>query len=303
LDRGEEGNLSRVASALGRFACTECGKCCDRSPEVELSEAAALADLFVFRLMFRNHRWPSALRDYTDGANASDVFYQTKRLLGAHAARKSRTKVLRGGSAVEYDQYLFISALSFDDGSGTCGALSEGRCSIYSRRPYTCRTVPFQYWHVEASLPRSFDAFLTTPGYECDTRESAPVVLDGGRIVDEEVRQARTAALAMSERDKRWREAILRRLKSGEDGLPTLREIEANASFAATTVSMGLAWQIAVDAGIMRVEEYSLLVAAQADLIERKLKARQYSAEARQTLLEMQAEYRRGLGELKRAVG
>ena len=35
------------------FACTQCGKCCDRAPEVELGEAAALADVFVWQLLFR----------------------------------------------------------------------------------------------------------------------------------------------------------------------------------------------------------------------------------------------------------
>ena len=47
-----------------RFACTQCGACCNRSPEVELSEAAALADLFVFRLMFRIYERPRAFAGY-----------------------------------------------------------------------------------------------------------------------------------------------------------------------------------------------------------------------------------------------
>lgn len=286
-----------MESCVQRFACTACGKCCNRSPEVELSEAAALANLFAFRLMFRVHRWPGALRDYADGGGASEVFYQTKRLLGVHAARKSRTKLVRGGKSVDYDQYLFISALSLDSGSGACGALVDGRCSIYERRPYTCRTVPFQYWRVDAALPGSFDAFVGTPGYSCETGKSAPAALDGSRIVDEEIRRARTDALAMSEQDRSWREAILRGLKTGGDGLPTLRDIEASASFAATTVSMRVAWQIAVDAGLMRADECKSLVAAQANLIERELRAAPRSAEARQTLLEMRTEYRRALAE------
>ena len=72
-----------------RFACTQCGKCCNRSPEVELSEAAALADVFVFRLMFRLYFLPRRLGDYlrTAGGPAAtaEVFYQRKRLLGAYA--------------------------------------------------------------------------------------------------------------------------------------------------------------------------------------------------------------------------
>jgi Fe-S-cluster containining protein len=285
-----------VQPAIRRFACTQCGKCCDRSPEIELSEAAALADVFVFRMMFRVHRWPTILRDYVAGdraqANANEVFYQTKRLLGAHAARKSRTKVMRGGKAVDYDQYLFISALSLDSGSGACNALAVGRCSIYERRPYACRTVPFQYWRVDAALPSSFDAFVATPGYRCDTGEIAPAILDGGRIVDEALRRARTEALAMSEQDRSWRDAIVRRLKAGENGLPTLREIEASASFAATTVSMRVAWELAVGVGLIDAAECDALIQAQAIVIERELKSARRSEDARRTLLEMQAEYR-----------
>ena len=283
-----------MEAAVRRFACTQCGKCCNRSPEVELSEAAALADVFVFRLMFRLHRWPNSLSDYdASSSNSRDVFYQTKRLLGGHAARKSGTKVMRGGRAVDYDQYLFISALSLDTELGACSALSDGRCGIYDRRPFTCRTVPFQYWRVDAALSDQLDAFARTPGYACDTSDSAPLVLDGSRIIDENVRQARTDALAMSEQDARWRQAILRRLKTGHDALPTLREIEASASFTATTVSMRVAWEIAAEAGLITAGECRALSGMQTERIDRELGSARWSGDARDTLLEMRAEYRR----------
>ena len=111
-----------------RFACTACGKCCNRAPEVELSEAAALADDFVFRLMFRLYRAPRSAGDYADGS--SEQFYQEKRLLNAFAARKSSLKVRCEGRAVEYTQYLAISALALDCSNGACSALDGGRCGI-----------------------------------------------------------------------------------------------------------------------------------------------------------------------------
>src|SRR6185436_11552020 len=101
-----------------RFACTQCGKCCNRSPEVELSEAAALSDVFVFRLMFRLHWLPRTLGDSlepgTRPADAGASFYQTKRLLGAFAARKYPARAWRGGKPVEQVKYLTISALALD---------------------------------------------------------------------------------------------------------------------------------------------------------------------------------------------
>ena len=137
-----------MTTPIQRFACTQCGKCCNRSPEVELSEAAALADTFVFRLMFCLFSLPDRLNGCTADAkqaNASEAFYERKRLLNAIAASKSSKKVTRRGKTADYTQYLIISALTLDGGSGTCSALKGGRCSIYERRPFACRTAPFHY--------------------------------------------------------------------------------------------------------------------------------------------------------------
>src|SRR5438128_2583810 len=161
-----------------RFACTQCGKCCNRSPEVELSEAAPLSDVFVFRLMFRLYWLPRHLADYRERgestATAEAAFYQKKRLLAAFAAHKA---------------------------------------SARSRR--------------------------------------------------------------------------MKADRSANASLPSFEEIEANAPFGATTTSMRIAWQIAADAGMMRVDEYRTLVAKQLATIERQL-ADGCSANNRQTLLEMQ---------------
>ena len=66
-------------------------------------------------------------------------------------------------------------ALTVDTGTGTCSALSENRCSIYERRPLACRTAPLHYARAEASAGNCLDEFVRTPGYRCDTNESAPV--------------------------------------------------------------------------------------------------------------------------------
>lgn len=274
------------------FACTLCGACCNRSPEVELSEAAALADVFVFRLMFRLYalpRTPGGASEYP----GPDAFYEAKRLLTAFAARKTVVKRRENGKAVDYGQYLTISALALETG-GACAALSGGRCTIHARRPLACRTVPFHYSRPEAAAEADLRAFADSPGYRCDTTEAAPVVLAGGRIVDPEARQARIDALALAERDRRWKDAILRRMKSGGEGepLPSLREVEANAPFGATTVSMRVAWQVAAEAGLIGAEECTALIAAQAAVIDRALAAPDCPAGARETLAEMRAEYR-----------
>jgi Fe-S-cluster containining protein len=284
-----------------RFACTSCGACCNRAPEVALSEAAALSDVFVFRLMFRLYDLPRTLAGYLasrataagPGAGEGEEYYETKRLLAAFAGRKYSAKTRHGGKIVEYKRYVIVSALALDAGAGACTALSNGRCAIYARRPLACRTVPFHYSRPEASAERDLAAFVGTPGFDCDTGAGAPIVLEAGRIVDPGARRARGDALERAGDDRRWAEAILRRLNSNSTtyALPSLREIEADAPFGATTISMHAAWRIAADAGLIGAEACATLIAAQAAVIDRALASARWTSSARETLGEMRAEY------------
>lgn len=280
-----------------RFACTSCGACCNRSPQVALSEAAALSDVFVFRLMFRLYDLPRTLAGHlasrAEAAGSDEEYYESKRLLAAFAARKYSTKRRHGGKTIEYMRYVTVSALSLDAGAGACAALSDGRCGIYARRPLACRTVPFHYSRPEASAERDLKAFVGTPGFGCDTGAGAPIVLEAGRIVDPEARRARRDAIDLAGHDRRWEEAILRRLNTGagKQALPSLREIEADAPFGATTMSMHAAWRIAAEAGMISAQTCRTLIAAQAAVIDRELASARCSSSARETLGEMRAEY------------
>ncbi len=276
--------------------------CCNRSPEVELSEAAALADVFVLRLMFRLYWLPRQLSDYVapseDAANARAVFYEKKRLLSAFAAHQSSVKVRRDRKAVEYTKYFMISALALDTRLGACSALNGERCGIYDRRPLSCRSVPFHYSRAEALAESGLKAFVETTGYGCDTSETAPIVLKNGQIVASDMKTARSEAIAMVERDRRWSEAIVRRMKAGTQGpgtLPRLQEVEAGAHFGATTTSMSLAWQIAADVGLIGSEECNRLIKLQLTVIDRDLAASRCSPDARETLAGMRAEYQNHL--------
>lgn len=276
-------------SEIRRFACTQCGKCCNRSPEVELSEAAPLADVFVFRLMFRMYSLPRAPERGADAA----LFWEKKRLLAAHAARKYPKKAMRGGKAVEVTNYLMISALALDTTPGACAALSDNRCSIHERRPLGCRTVPFHYSRPERLAALDFDAFVSTAGYRCDTSAGAPAFLQDGRIADPETLQTRADALGLAERDRPWKEAIVRRMKTGgNDALPSLEDVQANASFAAMTTSMRIAWEIGLDAALLPRGEYCTLVDQQLTVIDRDLASGDTSVACWRTLQEMRTEYR-----------
>ncbi|HEY7809084.1 MAG TPA: YkgJ family cysteine cluster protein [Allosphingosinicella sp.] len=289
-----------------RFACTGCGRCCDRPPELLLSEAAPLAGTFVLRLMFRLYWLPEDLKAYLStaeqAADGAAAFLQRKRLLGTFAARSSGARGFAGGKTVRYTKYLTISALTLDTSPGRCPALRDRLCSVYDARPSACRSVPFHYSRPQALAQSTLDEFTQTPGYLCDTDPEAPVVVADGRIVSPEAVAARSHAAAVAEADALWHAAIVRRMQKdvGAISLPRLAEIEANAQAGASTVSMLAGWRVAADAGIIDQAECRRLAQLQLGPIEREIALGRCGADARETLQEMQAEYRQYLGAAQR---
>ena len=278
-----------------RFACTQCGQCCNRAPELELGEAAALADVFVLRLLMRIYSLPCSVSDYLtsdqprDQANAK--FYQTKRLLSAFAATSWPANVRRDGRFVEYVQYLSLSVLPLDLGTGACNALEAARCSIYPRRPLSCRTVPLHYSRAEAFAARDLDLFVATPGYACATGDDAPLVISQSSIIDQAMLAARAEALTRAQSDQSWKTAIVKAMKAERYGLPIPRGVEAEAARGALTASMLGAWSVAEAAGMIKQAEARRLVAAQCNLIEQESQRDQLSADVRVTLGEMHRDY------------
>lgn len=278
-----------------RFACTQCGQCCNRAPELELGEAAALADVFVLRLMLRIYSLPRSLADYQSQSRprdqASAEFYQSKRLLSSFAAASWPAKVRRGDRAVDYIQYLSLSALPLDLGAGSCSALRDNRCGIYPRRPLSCRSVPLHYSRPESAATRELDAFTATPGFACATGADAPVVIADDQVIDPVMRAARAEAAARAQADAPWKAAVVRAMKAGQHGLPSPRVVEATAARGAMTMALRPAWQVAAAAGLIEAEDVLNLLAAQAGLIGRALARPVISPDTRATLQEMQRDY------------
>lgn len=284
-----------------RFACTLCGACCNRSPEVALAEAAALADVFVFRLMFRLYRVPRAIADQgrlLGKPLASKAFYERRRLLDACSVRTSTRRIKDASGAVEVIEALVLSALPLDLPAGACAARQGSSCGIYPRRPVSCRSVPLHYSTPESLAAEELADFVSRPGYRCATGPEAPPILAAGRIVAGEITQARAEALELYQADRPWAAAILARMKPGQPAdpsLPTLREVEASAGRGALTTSMRIGWQIAHDAGLIAEAELRRLITQQLDLIERELVMVRHSPAEGETLSEMLAEYRAAL--------
>ena len=278
-----------------RFACTQCGACCNRAPELELGEAAELADVFVLQLLMRIYSLPRSVSDYLTPDQPRDqtsiAFYQTKRLLTAFAASSWPAKVRRDSRAVEYTQYLSLSVLPLDLGTGACTALAGTRCSIYARRPLSCRTVPLHYSRADAYAARDLDAFVATPGYACTTGDDAPLVIAGNSIIDPAMSNARAEAAVRAQADRRWKAAVVKAMKAGEHDLPSPRLVEANAASGALSAPMLAAWQVAAANGLLTGDTCRALIKTQLATITRRLEQSGLPLDTGQTLLEMQRSY------------
>lgn len=278
------------------FACTQCGKCCDRAPEVELGEAAALADVFVWQMLLRLYSLPRSIANFAAGGapreQASAQFFESRKLLDTFAARTFHAKAMVDGKPQQRTFYLTISALAFDPVGAGCPALSGPTCSIHPRRPLTCRSVPLHYSRALAFAAEDLDRFTATPGYGCAIGADAPLVLVGGTVVDPQLAAARADAAAQSDRDAAWKAALVKAMKRGDPRVPTLAKIEQNAARGALTAPMHGGWEIAAEAGLLEPGRLEHLKQQQHVALDRLLASPAITLAAAQII----AEQRRILG-------
>lgn len=267
-----------MGQEIRSFACTACGKCCNRGPEIELSEATRLADTFVTSLIFRVHSLPlnersSWARHWWERHGSRiplrPALEESRRHLATFASRR------RSERAKERETYLTISAIVNDYTAGRCPALADRLCNIYDRRPHSCRTVPLHYSRPPSTLTSYLDAFVETDGYECDA-VTAPVVLNGNALILEADRRHRTEAVTLAKADSGWKEHILAAMDDPEEarrvGLPTYEAVLENSDRGfATVLPMIVAWRVAEERGLMSLAELRAVCGMQASVIGTEL--------------------------------
>ena len=274
--------ISSQASATEnarRFACTSCGKCCDSGPEMELSEATALADKFITSLCLSVWRFPLTKGSKRVGQQAqrqasaqtdADALEEHRRHLGHFSVRD---KIDRSR---ERSLHLTISAMTIGRKQGRCPALVDNRCGIYEARPLSCRAVPLHFSKPLSQLGPALDRFVRTPGYLCDTSPNAPVVLDGERVMDPSIQQAREDALRLAKADLGWKRAILSLMDNPAAaqaaGLPTYEAVLRNSeSGLRASVSMLVAWRVARNVGIISAQLFEEICEKQISLLKSEL--------------------------------
>jgi len=258
-----------------RFACTACGRCCDKGPEMELGEASALAGAFLLSLLFKVHSLP--LDDRSDRAKrwwsaqgsripVRPALEEQRKHLGLFASRRQADR--RRDRQIA----LTISATVDDDGRSSCPALRDDRCGIYDSRPLTCRTVPLHYSRPPSTLARYLDHFAGTEGYRCDTGADAPLILAGHRIVDDGIRAHRDEAVRLARADRAWKDRLLALMDddrlAAAAGLPSYEDVLRDSDHGyASQVPMVVAWRVAEREGMMSAEALGAACRGQAALI------------------------------------
>ena len=267
---------AEAGKEMRRFGCTSCGNCCNRGPEMELSEATALADRFITSVVFKAHSLPESdrcgwaaewWRNHDTRIPIRPALEEQRRHLN-HFASRRRVERRR-----ERQVFLTISAIVNDDGRGRCPALAGNLCSIYDARPLTCRTVPMHYSRPRSVLQSYLDQFTATPDYRCDTSSTAPIILDGNRIVDAAVERHREEAISLARKERAWKDQLLLLMdddrKAEAAGLPTYDAVLANTDQGyATLLPMIVAWRVAKDRGLLPREAFHDLCRKQMALIQ-----------------------------------
>lgn len=299
--------ISGVKPNLRRFACTSCGACCNKGPEMELSEAAGLADRFITSVLFKVHSLPiderseraaAWWRDHGSRIPLRPALEEERRHLSLFASRR------RSERRKDRQIFLTISAIVDEDGRGRCPALEGDRCGIYDARPLTCRTVPMHYSRPPSVLASYIDRFAATPGYRCDVTQEAPAILDGNAILDPTIRRHRDEAVALAKSERAWKERMLTLMDDAEQAraarLPTYDAVLANSNEGyATMLPMMVAWRVARTEGILSPDAYVDLCRKQAILIRDEISRRRdhaSPASLRETLVLYETELSRAAG-------
>lgn len=243
---------------------------------MELGEAASLAHKFMISVMFKVHSLPLSERS----GWARQWWRKQETRLPLRPSLDERRRHLSHFSARrqvkrQRDRRIFldISAIVDDDGRGQCPALADGVCSVYDVRPLTCRTVPMHYSREPSTLQSYLDSFTSTSDYGCDTTVSAPIILDGNRIVDPQIQADREEAMLQARSDRTWKQRIVEIMEddfqAASVDLPTYDTVINNSDCGrATLLPMIVAWRVAVNDGLMSREAFLEVCEKQARLLE-----------------------------------
>lgn len=145
------------------FSCKQCGKCCQKSPHMHFYDMLELSDEFIFQtahhgvLSFSKTPLEKSLLEH----------YQ---ILG-HTIMMPELEA----SLFYFIDFIPISYPSYK----TCPKLIENQCSIYGKRPSSCKLAPFDARFDDTQQWRALQYFKDNTeknDWKCSFDESSPIV-------------------------------------------------------------------------------------------------------------------------------
>lgn len=147
------------------FLCTSCGKCCSSPPIVNFYEMLELSKEFVFQMAHRTV--------------LSTLKNPIEKLKAQHMEKIAHTIVVP-----EFDcsifYYVDFVPILFEN-EKNCSKLENNLCSIYGKRPISCRISPINttYAEHEQWIPIStFQKKVSSEKWGCSFSETDPVIFN-----------------------------------------------------------------------------------------------------------------------------
>lgn len=150
------------------FSCTQCGKCCDKSPLVNFYDLFNLSDEFIFQTA--HHGFLSY-----NSNRLEEELTQFYRMIG-------HTLVLPEMDAV---LFYYINFMSVEYPQSNCSKLKDNLCSIYSKRPTSCKLSPINDGFDDTQQWKTINLFkknVEEKKWGCDFSKQSPLLYKNEEI-------------------------------------------------------------------------------------------------------------------------
>lgn len=164
------------------FACTQCGKCCSKPPMANFYDLFNLADEFIFQTA--HHGFISYNKENEQENLALIQKNKEKAEITNFFRMIGHTLVLPELDAV---LFYYINFMALEYPQSTCSKLKDNLCSIFTKRPSSCKLSPINDAFDDTQQWRTINLYkekVETQDWKCDFSDKAPVLYKNEEIYD-----------------------------------------------------------------------------------------------------------------------
>lgn len=151
------------------FSCTQCGKCCNKSPKVNYFDMLELSDEFIFQT---SHNAVISFKNKI--IEKEDI---------EHYQKLGHTILL---PELESSLFYWIDFISLNNPSYTsCSKLKDNKCTIHSKKPQSCQLAPFGLNFSEKNQWKSLNYYkdnVEKNNWGCDFSKNSSLVFSNNSL-------------------------------------------------------------------------------------------------------------------------